>query len=101
MLIFQDSILVIVEVLITIYVQIFEVCNFRGFLDFREIFILKISLVKLWLSCVSLITKCVKFLRLSDPQKYSRENSGFVASLKFTYLKNLYVDGSSFVKCIG
>ena len=42
----------------TAYVQIFKGCNFRGFhgqLAFREIFIFKISLAKLWLLCVLLI----------------------------------------------
>ena len=42
----------------TVYIQIFKGCNFQGFrgqLAFREIFILEISLAKLWLLCVLLI----------------------------------------------
>ena len=42
----------------TVYVQIFKGRNFRGFcgqLAFQEIFILEISLLKLWLLCVLLI----------------------------------------------
>ena len=40
---------------ITVYVQIFEACNYRGFhgqLAIRKIFILEILLAKLWLASI-------------------------------------------------
>ena len=41
--------------------------------------------------CVGMSTKSANFLRVGDPQKYNHKNAGFVTSLKFTYLENLYV----------
>ena len=79
------------------YVQIFEGCDFRGFrgqLAFYEIFILEMSMAKLWLSCVSLIRnehKIYKFSKAWWSSKQNHKNAGFVASSKFTYLENLYV----------
>ena len=35
--------------------------------------------------------KSTNFRRTGDPRKCNRENAEFVTSLKFTYLKNLYV----------
>ena len=50
------------------YVQIFEGCDFQGFRDqlaFYEIFILEMSMAKLWLSCVSLIRNEHKIYKFS------------------------------------
>ena len=38
-----------------------------------------------------MITKPRKILRVGNPRKYNRENTGFVTSSKLTYLENLYV----------
>ena len=43
------------QVLHTVYIQIFEGCNFQGFcgrLGIRKIFILEISLAKIWLASI-------------------------------------------------
>ena len=46
---------VILEILNTVYIQIFEGCNFQGFhgqLAIHKIFILEILLAKLWLALI-------------------------------------------------
>ena len=53
------------------------------------------------MSCVMYIgvhMKSANFLRVGGPRKLIYKNVGFVASLKFTCLKNLYVYSNNIIK---
>ena len=79
----------------TVYVQIFEGCNFGGFcsqLAIHEIFILEISLAKLWLASIG-------YLVILKNKNY--KNTGFLTSSKFTGLENLYVPYSLKISRLG